>query len=42
MGNLEPVFSILKKQHNLNELEQQELDRIQTELNLIVAAYNIK
>ncbi|MGL4669769.1 MAG: hypothetical protein ACRCVG_04145, partial [Methanobacteriaceae archaeon] len=27
---------------NLNELEQHELDRIQPELNLMAAAYNIK
>ncbi|MGL6298092.1 MAG: transposase, partial [Methanobacteriaceae archaeon] len=42
MGTVEPVFGILKKQHNLNELEQRELDRIPPELNLMAAAYNIK
>lgn len=42
MSTVEPVFGILKKQHNLNELEQRKMDRIQTELNLMAAAYNIK
>lgn len=42
MGTVEPVFGIFKKQHNLNELEQREMDKIQSELNLMAAAYNIK
>ncbi|MDR2624451.1 MAG: transposase [Methanobrevibacter sp.] len=42
MGTVEPVFGILKKQYNLNELGQREMDKIQFELNLMAVAYNIK
>jgi hypothetical protein len=42
MSTMKPVSGILKKQHNLDELEQCGMDKVQSELDLMAAAYNIK
>ena len=42
MPTVEPVFGVLKKQDNLNELEQRGKEKIQNELHLMASSYNIK
>ena len=42
MKTIEPIFGVLKKQHNLNEMDEHGLEKIQTELNLMAVAYNLK
>jgi len=39
---VEPVFGVLKKQDNLNELKQRGKEKIQNELHLMASSYNIK
>jgi hypothetical protein len=42
MPTVEPVFGVLKKQDNLNELKQRGKEKIQNELHLMASSYNIK
>ena len=42
MKTIEPIFGVLKKQHNLNEMDERGMEKIQTELNLMAATYNLK
>jgi len=42
MKTIEPIFGVLKKQHNLNEMDEHGIEKIQTELNLMAVAYNLK
>jgi transposase len=41
-STVEPVFGILKLHNNLENIQQKEIDRIQTELTLIAIGYNFK